>query len=101
MAAKRHHSKHHSAHHDGMKGMHAAEFYAGVDPRRRQEMMDASMIHEDHSAIANMPRGVIMREYPKVGHTAAPYLDDTIEGVDSQMNRDDMMKMKIFSPRKL
>ena len=99
MAAKRHHGKEHGS--KGMKGMHAAEFYAGVDPRRRQEMMDGMKLHEDHHAIANLPQGVIYREYPKVGHTAAPYLDDTITGVDSQMNRDDMMKMKIFSPKKL
>ena len=110
MAAKRHHSKEHGKSqmhnskayaHASMKGMHAAEYYAGVDPRRRQEMMDGMMIHEDHHAIANLPQGVIYRDYPKVGHTMAPYLDDTITGVDSQMNRDDMMKMKIFSPKKL
>lgn len=92
MAAKRHHSK---------GSMQAAEYYAGVDPRRRQEMMDGMMIKEDHQAIANMPQGVVYRQYPKVGHTLAPYLDDTIQGVDSQMNRDDMMKMKNFSSKKL
>lgn len=95
MAAKRHH---------GMKegkGLHWAEYYAGVDPRRRQEMMDGMMIREDHHAIANMPQEVVYRSYPKAGHTLAPYLDDTIQGVDSQMNRDDMMKMKNFDPKKL
>jgi hypothetical protein len=112
MAAKRHHAKHEKHHeksgmymepgkrHEG-KDMQWAEYYAGVDPRRRQEMMDGMMLKEDHHAVANLPQNVVYREYPKAGHTMAPYLDDTIEGVDSQMNRDDMMKRKIFSPKKL
>jgi len=83
------------------KGMQWAEYYAGVDPRRRQEMLDGSMISEDHRAIANLPQHVVMREYPKAGHTMAPYIDDTIEGIDRQMDYDDMMKRRIFAPKKL
>ena len=60
MAAKRHHSKHHGNMtmgeemgmrkeiHNGhdTKGFQWAEYYAGVDPRRRMEMMDSGMINE-------------------------------------------------------
>ena len=111
MAAKRHHSKPskhmsgmHRMHHDegaDRGGMQEAEYYAGVDPRRRQEMMDGMMINEDHRAIANLPQHVVMREYPKAGHTMAPYIDDTISGIDRQMDYDDMMKRRIFAPKKL
>lgn len=36
---------------------------SNVDPRRRQELADANMIHEDHSAIANCPGGVINKQF--------------------------------------
>jgi hypothetical protein len=67
--------------------------YAGADARRAQERQDAGMLSEDHSAIANMPQGVIMREYPKEMYASYPNLDDTIRGVDHQM-RDDMKGKK-------
>jgi len=117
MAAKRHHAqKMHSKNMtdgmvDGMrremehghdtKGFQWAEYYAGVDPRRRQEMMDGQMIREDANAIANLPQHVIMRSYPRAGETMAPYLDDTIRGVDHQMDMDDNKKRQHFAPKKV
>lgn len=59
--------------------------YAGMAARRHQEMQDAGMIHEDHSAIANMPQNVMIKPYPKVDHYMPENLDDTIAGVDRQM----------------
>ncbi len=38
-----------------MREMMEDAFYAQVDPRRRQERKDADMIHEDKTAMANMP----------------------------------------------
>lgn len=90
MANKRHHG-----------GMHAAEYMAGVDPRRRQEMMDGMMIHEDHHAVANLPQHVVQRDFPKSGKTAAPYLDDTIHGVDKQIDDSDRKMLQHFSGRKM
>lgn len=90
MANKRHHG-----------GMHAAEYMGGVDPRRRQEMMDGMMIHEDHSAVANLPQQVIQRTYPKAGHMAAPYLDDTMRGVDDQINESGRKMLQHFSGKKM
>lgn len=43
------------------------------------------MLHEDKSAPSNCPREVIMKEYPKVDYLYQP-IDDTMEGIDRQMN---------------
>ena len=34
-----------------------------VDPRRKQELMDARMIQEDHNAMANLSNKPIHREF--------------------------------------
>lgn len=60
----------------------------GMDPRRYQEMHDAGMIREDHSATANLPQDVkyhawpANKDYPRYG------LDDTIRGIDKQEDED-------------
>ena len=46
------------------------------------------MLSSDNSAMANMPQNVIMKHYPKVDLTMNESLDDTIYGVDQQMNGD-------------
>ena len=38
-------------------------FYENVDPRRRQELTDARMIQEDHTAMANAPTRFIHEEF--------------------------------------
>ena len=83
------------------KGFQWAEYYAGVDPRRRMEMMDSGMINEDAGAMANLPQHVMIKPYPRAGHTMAPYLDDTIHGVDKQMDYDDNKKRAHFMPKKV
>jgi hypothetical protein len=55
------------------------EFYAGLDPRRKQEMADAGIIREDRTAMANLPNRFIHKEYSKTKFYSTPYLDD-IEG---------------------
>lgn len=45
------------------------------------------MISENMSATANLPQNVIMRKY-KMNEYAYYMLDDTITGVDRQMNSD-------------
>jgi len=91
---KRHHSSHHS-------GMHHREHYAGMEPRRRQEMEDAGMIREDHSAIANMPQEVMIKAYPVEKNYMPEMLDDTIRGVDKQMDYDDNKRREHFMPKKV
>lgn len=77
------------------------EYYAGADPRRRQELEDAGMIHEDHNAIANLPQGVKMAYWPKGGMYLPEELDDRISGIDRQMDRDGSQLKKHFAPKKV
>ncbi len=84
---------HKKRHHDG--------HYAGHESRRHQEMHDAGMISEDHSAIANMPQNVMMKPYPKEGGYMPESLDDTIRGVDHQMGKDNSKKMAHLDPKKV
>lgn len=81
----------------GMRG----ELYAGAEPRRRQEMEDAGMIREDHSAVANLPQNVVMSYYPKEGGYLPENIDDTIRGVDRQIAFDNGKKMAHFYPKKV
>jgi hypothetical protein len=85
MAAKRHYDEH----------------YAGRESRRHEEMRDGGMIHEDHSAIANMPQEVMMKPYPKTGPYMPENLDDTIRGVDKQMDMDDSKRRQHMHPKKV
>lgn len=77
------------------------EMYAGMDARRRREMEDGRMLHEDHSAIANLPQNVKYVEYPKYGEGYLPEnLDDTARGIEDQVAADDRMMMKHLKPEK-
>lgn len=62
------------------------EFYAGVDPRRRQEMADGGMVRENHKEMANLPRQAIHCEYPQSYYYATPYIDDSIRGLDDELD---------------
>lgn len=62
------------------------EFYAGVDPRRRQEIAEGGMVREDHNAMANLPRQAIHTEYPQAGYYTTPYIDDSIRGIDDELD---------------
>ena len=75
--------------------------YEGAEPRRRQEMADAGMIYEDHEEIANLPQQVMMKKYPKTGPYLPEVLDDTIDGVDRQMDYDDDKRRENFYPKKV
>lgn len=88
MAAKRHH-----------KSM-GASFYDGYDATHRQERADGAMIHEDYSQTANLPQNVICKDYPQVMGYNSGSLDDTMRGVDAQMDRDNGMKRKHSKPHK-
>lgn len=56
-----------------------SSFYAGLDPRRRQEAADGGMVKEDRKAIANLSERPVHREYPPAGYYANPYIDDSVE----------------------
>jgi len=60
----------------------------GMDPRRYQEMRDAGMIQEDHSAVANLPQMVKYHDWPSEHDYPRYGLDDTIRGIDYQEEED-------------
>jgi len=82
-----------------MMGYH--DMYSGIEARRHQEMQDAGMIHENPSAIANMPQEVMIKPYPRTGPYMPEVLDDTIAGVDRQMDYDDFKRADSFYPKKV
>lgn len=89
MAKKRHH-------HEMSEG-----YYAGEKDRRRMEMHDAGMIQEDHSAIANLPQMPMMKPYPKERDYLPEDLDDTIRGIDGQIDLDNSKRRSHFMPKKV
>ena len=86
--------------HDG-KMMEKHEYYAGEESRRKQEHEDGGMIHEDHAAIANLPQNVMIKAYPKPGGYMPEDLDDTIRGIDGQMEMDNSKRRQHFKPKKV
>lgn len=75
--------------------------YDGYNARRTQEMQDAGMIQEDMRAISNLPQEVMIKPYPSSGPYMPEGLDDTIRGVDGQMNYDDSKRRAHFFPKKV
>jgi hypothetical protein len=75
-------------------------FYTGYHDRRREEMRDAGMIHEDHREIANLPQQVMMKPWPDAGGYEPEVLDDTIRGINEQKSADHSKMMKHFHPHK-
>jgi len=75
------------------------EFYAGVDPRRRQELSDAGMIREDHNAMANLPRQAQHHEFPQQPFYESPYFADIRRGVDPERDDDGKSMARYLNPR--
>ena len=86
-ARKRHHHK--------MDGM-----YEGHVNRRHQEMKDAGMINEDKNAVANMPQGVMYKPWPGRYDGFDSDLDDSISGVNRQIEMDESVAKRYNEPKK-
>jgi len=56
-----------------------SSFYAGLDPRRRQEMADGGMVKEDRYAMANLSNKPVHQQYPPAGYYSTPYIDDSVK----------------------
>ena len=54
----------------------------------KKKYYDGGMISEDRSAVANLPQGVVMKNYPKNAYMTYSELNDTIRVIDNQ-TRDD------------
>jgi hypothetical protein len=96
----RHNDEKHSGGRDHMMRNYREGYYEGPEMRRHQEMMDGGMIREDHSKIANLPQDVMIKPYPMTGPYVPEGLDDTIRGVDRQMDSDDSKRAEHFFPHK-
>ena len=75
--------------------------YAGRDATKRMEHHDSLMIREDPSAIANLPQNVIMKDWADHEAYLPEVLDDTIVGVNKQINYDDRKRAEHFMPKKV
>ena len=62
--------------------------YAGEAARRRMEKEDGAMIHDDMSAVANLPQDVMYKPWPMVDNYLPENLTDDIRSVDRQMEMD-------------
>lgn len=99
--AKRYHQsvKSRMAESRGMeKAMHSD--YADYDSRRSLERKDYRMISEDHNAPANLPQQPIMKYWDHTRGYMPEVLDDTIHGIDSQINADNNARSKGMNPHK-
>ncbi len=84
-----------------MAKRHYDDAYSNELMRRTKEMEEAGMIQNDNSAIANMPQGVKIQAYSKSGSYMPEDLDDTIKGVDKQIDMDDNKRNSHFKPKKV
>jgi hypothetical protein len=87
-------------HDSRVKMLKHREYYAGEEGRRTQEMEDGGMLHEDHSAMANMPQNIIMKHYPKSYGYMPEGLDDGISGVDGLIEKNDRKRTEHNKPKK-
>jgi hypothetical protein len=76
-------------------------YYAGAESRRSEERQEGGMLSEDKSAIANMPQQVMIKMYPKPEGYMPEDLDDTLRGVDGQMDADTSKRRAHFKPKKV
>lgn len=84
----------------GIQQLDAHEFYAGAADRNRLERGDGEMIHEDRSAIANLPQGVMIKHYPMLHDYMPGDINDGIRGIDMQMSDDNRHAKMQLRPRK-
>jgi len=63
---------------------------------REMDSQFYGMISEDHSAVANLPQGVVQKAYPKNKYMNAYELDDSIRGLDDSRS-EDIGKMERFA----
>jgi len=78
-----------------------AELYMGMPTGMRGGLENGQMIKEDHRAIANLPQEVMIKPYPMTGPYLPEDLEDSIHGVDAQMDYDDNQRRAHFYPKKV
>lgn len=66
----------------------------GMDYIHSQERQDGAMIKEDYSCMSLLPYDVVIKEYPKNDYNLSDELNDTITGIDRQINELDGAKIR-------
>lgn len=74
--------------------------YDSLNAARNKQRSDFHMISENRSAIANMPQEVMYKMWPKPKQYHDYGLDDTIKGIDEQMNKDNSKMESHMQPEK-
>ena len=54
----------------------------------KRMMKPSGMITEDHSAMANMPQNVVMKQYEKTPMSDLQGYKDNIQGIDERLRHD-------------
>ncbi len=85
--------------HDGMARGNAHGGFHGYAVGEGHDSHEG-MMREDHTAMSNCPKEVIMKEYPGVHRYLPEQLDDSIAGADRQMDKDGSQLKRGFGPRK-
>lgn len=62
--------------------------YEGFHGRKSLESADFSMFGESKSSFANMPQELVLKAFPKGGSYSDYGIDDTVRGINKQMNDD-------------
>lgn len=62
--------------------------YEGVHGRKSLESADFGMFGESKSSFANMPQEMVLKAFPKAGRYSDYGIDDTVRGIDKQMDED-------------
>lgn len=78
--------------------MKKRHYSSGADRQERVE--EASEIRENKSDVANLPQNVSYKPWPKSGEYADYFLDDTISGIDRQLDEDGAKMKKHLQPGK-
>ncbi len=77
------------------------DYASGWAARRRMEAQNGGMIMENPRAVANLPQEVMIKPYEKVDKYLPEDLEDSIAGVDAQMDYDNSQRKAHYYPKKV
>ena len=77
------------------------DYSSGWAARERMQDEQGGMIRDDRRAIANLPQEVMIKPYEKIKSYLPEDLEDSIAGVDGQINYDDVKRNNHYYPKKV
>ena len=86
---------------DNGYGFNGDYSYSEENGRRTAAMEDGGMIREDRTKIANLPQNVMFNRYPTNSFYLPEQLEDSIYGIDEQINVDVYKRNINLRPRKV